>query len=221
MTMTTTLSTAVRQLARAGARAVSSGLVVGSGGNLSARDPETGLIAVTASGVWLDDLDGPSFSIVTPDGEVVDGHPTPSTELPLHLACYAARPDVHAAIHLHPQVCVLLDALGHEIRLITTDHTFYVRDIARVPYLPHGTQEVADATAEVLSGATNCGILAHHGCITLADTVELAFKRAQNLEEAALMTMRALRLGDTTTICPPAYRDHITALEAAGQTDRH
>ena len=56
----------------------------------------------------------------------------PSTELALHLATYRARPDVNAVVHLHPQSAVLLDALGEPIRLITTDHAFYLRRVARV-----------------------------------------------------------------------------------------
>jgi hypothetical protein len=35
--------------------------------------------------------------------------------------------------------------------------------------------------------------------------VDLAWKRAQNLEEAARATLTMLQLGDTTTACPPSY----------------
>ena len=55
------------------------------------------------------------------------------------------------------------------------------------------------------------------GPVTVADSVELAYKRAANLEEAARATLTMLRLGDTTTVCPPAYLETIRAQEAAAR----
>jgi L-fuculose-phosphate aldolase len=208
-------------LARAGRRAVSSGLVIGSGGNFSARDTETGDIVATASGSWLDALTPQDFSVVDLGGTVRDGNPKPTSELPLHLATYRARPDVSAIIHLHPQFCVLLDALGHEIRLITTDHAYYVREIVSVPWLPSGSTELAEAAAKALGEDTNCSVLSHHGCVAVATDIGTAYKRAANLEEASVLTFRALQLGDTTTVCPPAYLQQITALESGGTVGVH
>jgi len=83
------------QLAHAGFSVVTAGLVVGSGGNLSARVPGADTIWVTGAGTWLDRLDRPDFTQVRlVDGSVVsDGTPPPTTELPLHLATYQARPE--------------------------------------------------------------------------------------------------------------------------------
>jgi L-fuculose-phosphate aldolase len=63
----------------------------------------------------------------------------------------------------------------------------------------------------------NCVVLGHHGCSVVADTVDLAWKRAQNLEEAARATLVMLQLGDTTTACPPSYLEVVRAREAAAQ----
>ncbi len=49
------------QLAYVGQDVVRSGLVVGSGGNLSARLPDGDSCWVTAGGTWLDRLDRASF----------------------------------------------------------------------------------------------------------------------------------------------------------------
>lgn len=203
----------IGQLVALGAKAVRSGLVIGSGGNLSARLPGADEFVVTAAGTWLDELAPEDFSVVGVDGWWRAGHPHASSETPLHAYSYRARPDINAVVHLHPQLSVLLDALGHAIRLITVDHAYYVRRIATVPYLPSGTVELAEAGAAALAGA-DVVILGHHGCSVVADTVELAHKRAANLEEAALATYRALTLGDTTTVCPPAYLERIERLEA-------
>ncbi|GIF50391.1 L-fuculose-phosphate aldolase [Asanoa ferruginea] len=195
------------QLAQVGAEVVRAGLVVGSGGNLSARRPGDDTCWVTGAGTWLDRLDRPSFVRVRiSDGSSEPGL-VPSSEVALHLATYRARPDVTAIIHLHPQMALLLDALGERVRLLTTDHAFYVRRVGTVPFFPPGTAELAEAAAAAVADGTNCLILSRHGCSVLADSVELAHKRASNLEEAAHLTYRALALGraaDLTDQPPPA-----------------
>jgi len=208
----------IAQLIVVGRKAVTSGLVIGSGGNLSARLPGADECVVTCSGSWLDELTPEQFSVVAiADGTVRGGHPAPSSEVPLHLATYRARPDANALIHLHPQTSVLLDALGYPIRLLTTDQAYYVREVRSTPFLQSGTPELAKAGADAVADGCNCVILGHHGCSVIADTIELAHKRAANLEEAARATLTMLQLGDTTTVCPPAYLETIRAQEAAAQ----
>jgi L-fuculose-phosphate aldolase len=125
----------------------------------------------------------------------------------LHLATYRVRPDVTAIVHLHPQTALLLDALGERIRLATTDHTFYLRRIVTTPFRLPGTAELAAVAAAAAADGANCILLAHHGCSVLAETVELAHKRAMYLEEAARLTYRALAAGvlDALPECPPEY----------------
>jgi ribulose-5-phosphate 4-epimerase/fuculose-1-phosphate aldolase len=175
---------------------VAAGLVVGSGGNLSARQPGAPVCWVSTSGSWLDRLTSNDFvPLRIDDGTSIDpAAGVPSSEAALHLHTYRARPDVNAVIHLHPQSVLLLDALGERIRLVTTDHAFYVGRIARVGFLPPGSESLAAAAAAASVGA-DCVILAHHGCSVLADSVELAHKRVRNLEEAARLTYQALLLG--------------------------
>jgi L-fuculose-phosphate aldolase len=213
------------QLAHVGFDVVRSGLVVGSGGNLSAREPGGDACWVTAAGTWLDRLDRPSFVRVRiADGSVVDGvpvvdlapapppaAPAPSSELALHLATYRARPDVNAVIHLHPQMLLLLDALGERIRLVTTDHAFYVRQVVSTPFRLPGSEELAAEAAEAAATGVNCLVLGHHGCSVLGDTVELAHKRARNLEEAAHLTYRALALGALERLpeCPAEFVESV------------
>jgi ribulose-5-phosphate 4-epimerase/fuculose-1-phosphate aldolase len=183
------------QLAYLGAEAVRAGLVVGSGGNLSARAPGSDKCWVTAAGSWLDRLESTDFSLIDiSGGQLREGHPHPSSEWRLHTETYCRRPDVNAIVHLHPQVSVLLTALGHDIALITTDHAYYLREIATVAFDPPGSSDLAIAAANAVASGVNALILGHHGCSVLADSVELAHKRAINLEEAARTTYAALLL---------------------------
>jgi ribulose-5-phosphate 4-epimerase/fuculose-1-phosphate aldolase len=205
-------------LVHVGAEVVHSGLVVGSGGNLSTRTPGADRCWITAAGSWLDRLTPAEFSLISiPDGELIGQYPHPSSEWRLHTQTYLRRPDVNAIVHLHPQTSVLLTALGYDIALITTDHAYYLREIATLGFEVPGSIELATAAAEAVADGVNAVILGHHGCSVLADSVELAHKRAVNLEEAARMTYAALLLthGQPTQVPPVPPR----FLEAVGRNE--
>ncbi|GAA3181878.1 aldolase [Blastococcus jejuensis] len=194
------------QLAEVGRMAVGGGLALASGGNLSARLPGSSEFVVTGAGTWLDRLTPADFTVMSLDGEVrggavQDGVTRPSSEWKLHQRTYRVRPDVNAVVHLHPQHAVLVDALGHRIRLITLDHAYYVRSVGTVPYFPNGSDELADGAAEQARDH-DCVVLSHHGCSALGADIGMAYRRALNLEEAATATYRCLAVGDTVTEFP-------------------
>jgi ribulose-5-phosphate 4-epimerase/fuculose-1-phosphate aldolase len=208
--MTYDIPWAGRVLARAG-------LVVGSGGNLSVRRPDSETCLISRAGGWLDDLTEDDLSVVRiADGAALAGHPQPSSEMSLHLHAYRARPTAAAVVHVHPQASVLLTALEREIQLSTTDHVYYVGAVAQVPFLPPGSEAVARAAVEKMTvDAADCAILDRHGCVVLAESLELAVKRALNLEEAATTTYRALLLGRSLPPVPPSLREWAKKVESA------
>lgn len=198
----------VEELVDAGRHVVARGLVQASGGNLSARVPGTDHFVITGTGTWLDRLTAADFAVLTPSGEQVSGHARPSGEWKLHQRSYAVRADVHAIVHLHPQHVLLVDMLGAPIRFTTLDHQYYLGSAGRVPFIPSGSEELAEAAAEAARGH-DAVVLAHHGCSTLGETVAMAVRRALNLEEAAAMTYRLMQAGDTETDFPQEWRGRI------------
>jgi L-fuculose-phosphate aldolase len=195
------------QLAEVGRMSVSQGLVLASGGNLSARLPGEDRFVVSGAGTWLDRLTRDDFTLVSLDGEALDG-PSPSSEWKLHQRTYRARPDVNAVVHLHPQYAVLVDAMGHPIRFVSLDHAYYLRSVGTVPYAPNGSDELADTAAEQ-ARRHDCVVLSHHGCSTMGADVGMAFRRAMNLEEAATATYRLIACGDMRTAFPAAALDQL------------
>jgi len=209
------------ELTRIGRLLVADGLVVGTGGNISARLGAADEILITPSGYSLAELQPEDLVRLNLQGEARSGRARPSSEWQVHVEAYKARPDVQAVLHLHPPVSTMLDAIGRAIRLITTDHSYYVREIRRVPYIFPGTQELAEAVASQLDGA-DVVLIRHHGCLVAAGDLGAAYQCALNLEAAAVATYGALLLGDQTTACPPGFLQRIRDLEAAGVThDKH
>ncbi|HEY2998295.1 MAG TPA: class II aldolase/adducin family protein, partial [Acidimicrobiales bacterium] len=86
------LATAKRMLAE--------GLVEGTSGNISGRLPD-GLVCVTPSSVAYDTMTLDDLVVVEPDGTVVEGTRSPTTEKDLHLATLNRYPELGAVIHSH------------------------------------------------------------------------------------------------------------------------
>jgi ribulose-5-phosphate 4-epimerase/fuculose-1-phosphate aldolase len=199
-------------LGRAVARA---GLVVAAGGNIAARTTDDRMW-VTPSGWSLADLSAANLVQLSLDGRRLAGAHAPTSELLLHIATLRARPDVAWSVHLHPPMATLLPVLDIPIRTITTDHAFYLRDIATVPYLHPGSAQLADAAAAALTTGADVVLLRHHGCLVVGDTPDGVLSRAVNLEAAAEATYRARLLGDHSSECPPQFLEHVRSEEARG-----
>ena len=197
----------MNEIIEVGKKVVERGLAVGSGGNLSFRVPGTDIFFITGTGRLLDQLDLSSFAQVDLNGEVLEGI-KPSSEFRVHLECYKIRPDIDVCIHLHPQASVLTAALNLLIKFLTIDHVYYVRKVVRIPWIRSGTQEIADATGAAVKDS-NIVILENHGCVVLAPSVQLAYARVLNLEEASELTLRCHDLGLVPTEVPQAYWDHL------------
>ena len=110
---------------------------------------------------------------------------------------------------IRDRLSLLLTALGKRIRFITQDHTVYVGSYGQTPYYGNGTDDLADSAADQLRDGTNSVVLMeNHGIAAAGKSVEWALRRAVNFEEAALLTFRALQLGDESTVFP-ADRAHL------------
>ena len=197
------------ELIEVGKKVVDRGLAVGSGGNLSFRAPGTETFFITGTGTQLDQLNPGSFAEVNLNGEV-SGVVKPSSEFRVHLESYRARPEIDVCIHLHPQASVLTAALNLPIKYLTVDHVYYVRKVVRIPWIRSGTQEIADATGLAVKDS-NVVILENHGCVVLAPSVQLAYTRVLNVEEASELTLRCHDLGVMPTEVPKAYWDYLKA----------
>lgn len=177
---------AVAALTTVGRKAATAGLVSASGGNLSARLAGTPYCLLTGSGSWLEELAPEDFVVLdVRDGSVVEGTCAPSSEYKVHTMTYAARPDVGAVVHLHPQWTVLARALGVETRPLTLDHFSYLGPVRHVPFWPNASDELGLGVAEAAAAGSDVVVLDHHGSVCLGADVAMAWRRSLNLEEAS------------------------------------
>lgn len=149
-------------------RMAAGGLVRGTEGNVSARAGE--LVAVSPTSLRYETLRADDVSLVTPEGELVEGR-EPSVELPLHLAVLAARPDVGAVVHTHSPSATTLSVTGG-----------CPVPVARPE--PSGTAALGAAVLEAAGGGDAVVVRAHGPVCFGADLAE-ALERAFRLEDAA------------------------------------
>ena len=75
------------------------GLIHGTSGNISMRDEEDGVVAITPSGIEYETMTAEDITLVDLEGNVIEGKYKPSSETPMHTAIMRSRPDVRAVVH--------------------------------------------------------------------------------------------------------------------------
>ncbi len=185
------------QVTEVARRLVSSGLVTGTSGNVSARTPE-GEVLITPSGLPYEDMDPACVVLVNVEGDVLEGSLAPSTETPMHTGIYKARPNVGAVVHTHSPYSTTLACLGWEIPSVHYMLTTLAPDgrIPLAPYALYGTEELAGRAAEALGGSHKACLLQNHGTITTGENPEKAFANTVVLEDMARLYYQARLAGE-------------------------
>lgn len=171
------------------------GLVVGSGGNVSGRDPETGLIVIKPSGVKFAKLTPDTMVVVDLDGNVMEGAMKPSVDTGIHLYLYRARADVFGITHTHSPYAASFAARGERIPAVMTPITHMLgRDVPCSRYATPGEVDTGKAILEAADGGW-AALVKAHGLFTMGTSATQATSFAMYIEEAAMTTHLALLRG--------------------------
>ncbi|MBC7105724.1 MAG: class II aldolase/adducin family protein [Firmicutes bacterium] len=191
---------AKEELVRVARKMAAGGLVVGTWGNLSCLVPRDGVVCITPSGMPYDVMQPEDVVVLDPEGRVVEGEHRPSTEWPLHLAVYRARPDAGAVIHTHSLWCSVLAVVRRGIPPIVEDMAQVLGGGVEVAeYAPPGTPELAARTVAAL-GKANAALLANHGAVALGRSLAEAYVAARVLEKSAQIYVLACLLGGAAAL---------------------
>jgi L-ribulose-5-phosphate 4-epimerase len=177
------------------------GLVVWTGGNVSARDPETGLVAIKPSGVRYGELTPESMVVLDLDGNVVEGDLKPSSDTASHLYIYRHRPDVNGVVHTHSRYATAFAAVGRSIPVYLTGHADeFGGEIPCAGFAFIGDDTIGSLVVEGI-GRSRAILLKNHGVFTIGSSAESAVKSAVMVEDVAATVYIALQLG-TPEILP-------------------
>jgi L-fuculose-phosphate aldolase len=196
--------TCCRELSRAG-------LVVGTAGNVSVRSGD--LVAITPSGLRYAELTPELVGVHRLDGTAVEAPLAPTSELPLHLAIYAARPDVGAVVHTHSPAATALSTLVDEIPSVHYYLAMFGGPVLVAPYATYGTDQLARNVVGALQSRTGC-LMGNHGAVTVGPDLATAHDKSVYLEWLCDVYLRASSAG-SLRLLPSAELDAV-ALKMTG-----
>ena len=175
-------------------------LVVWTGGNVSARDPKTGLVVIKASGIRYEEMRTQHMIVVDIDGNIVEGEYKPSSDLYSHLYIYKNRPDVNGVVHTHSVYATAFAAVNKPIPVVLTA----IADEFGGPIPCGGFALIGDdAIGKVVVdsiGKSPAVLLKNHGVFTIGKNAMSAVKAAVMTEDNAKTVWLAMQIGKPNVI---------------------
>ena len=194
-------------------------LVAWTSGNVSARDPSTGLVVIKPSGIRYGDLTPESMVVVDLDGKVVEGKLKPSSDTFAHVYVYRHRQDVNGVVHTHSTFATAWAAVGKPIPpVLTAICDEFGGPIPVGAYAKIGGDEIGQEIVRSI-GTSPAILMKNHGVFTIGKTPEAAVKAAVMVEDVARTVFYAMQLGQPDEIpAEEVARAHRRYLEEYGQS---
>lgn len=172
------------------------GLVVWTGGNLSALDQASGLVVIKPSGMRYHGMRPEDMVIVNLDGEVIEGTRSPSSDTASHLGIYRRRPEVRSIVHTHSTYATAFAAVGQPIPcVLTAIADEFGGPVPCGAYAAIGGEAIGEEVVRSI-GASPAILMKQHGVFTLGVSIEEAIKAAVMVEDVAKTVAVALRIGE-------------------------
>lgn len=192
-------------------------LSTGTSGNLSIYDPDSGLMAITPSGMDYASTTPADIVVTDLDAHVVEGTRKPSSEWALHTLFYRSHPEARAVVHTHSIYCTTMAVLGLPIRAV--HYAIADAGTAEVPCAPYrlfGTRELAEEAVRVC-GESRAVLLGNHGLVACGRDMAAAYSLACNLEFVAELQWRAMAVGTPRVLTETEMAEAVERFRTYGQ----
>lgn len=212
---------------KANMEVMTNGLVIHTWGNVSARDPNTGMIVIKPSGVSYKSMRPGDMVVIDPDGKVIEGKYKPSTDAPTHLLLYRTWDTVGGIVHTHSSYATAWAQAGKAIPPLGTTHADHY--YGEVPCTRSLTDNEIDYDYEVNTGKiilekigdadplsipsvlVNC-----HGPFCWGTDAEDAVYNAISLEEIARIAFYTVLLGKSKPVKKSLLDKHFNRKHGSG-----
>ncbi|MCI1788362.1 MAG: class II aldolase/adducin family protein [Actinomyces sp.] len=164
------------------------GLVVGTAGNVSARDGD--MVVISPSAVPYEEMRPEDVCVIDMDGTIIEGEYKPSSEMPLHLSVYRST-DARGITHNHAPAST---AMGLVVDTVPTSHYYsamFGGPVRVAPYAPFGSLDLARNVTDALRDR-HAALMANHGAITTGASLEAAASLLPYLEYICEIELRAM-----------------------------
>jgi L-ribulose-5-phosphate 4-epimerase len=194
------------------------GLVLLTWGNVSGRDPKTGLVVIKPSGVGYEAMRPEQMVVVDLDGKVVEGDLRPSSDTPTHLALYRAFQGIRGVAHTHSTYATAWAQARRSLPCYGTTHADNFR--GAIPVTEEMTPEEIAGDYELETGnvivrafrnisplEVPAVLVAGHGPFTWGRSAAHAVENSIVLEQVALTGILTEHLSPGGTGIGDALRD--------------
>ena len=170
-----------------------SGLSTGTSGNLSVRTSRGFLI--TPTGIPYLQLREADIVEMDMQGNVIQGNMKPSSEWHFHRDIYLAREKINAIVHVHSDYATAIACTGQDIPAF---HYMVAKaggdSIRCAKYATFGSEALSQNAVTALQGRNAC-LLANHGMIVLGESIDSAYRLAEEVENLAKQYWISKQLG--------------------------
>ena len=199
-----------QELCKYANKTVTNKLVVGPGGNISARLGEK--MYLSPSGFALDEvLPEQWVEVDIETGTITDIGLRPSSEVLMHLYAYRANPNIGAIVHTHPPYCIAFTLVERELPIMFPDQAALVGKTVYVPYVLPTTDKLADALVEKVDSSSI--LLGNHGLVTTGRNLREAYYRTEVVEESCKIFLIANAIRPPKVLTDEEYEE-IASLES-------
>lgn len=175
-------------------------LVRWTGGNVSERDAETGLVVIKASGIRYEEMRPEHMVVMDMDGKLVEGDFKPSSDVHSHLYIYRHRPDVGGVVHTHSRYATAFAAVGKPIPcVLTAMGDEFGGPIPCGGFALIGDEAIGKIVVETI-GKSPAVLLKNHGVFTIGKDAAAAVKAAVMTEDVAATVWMAMQIGKPDVI---------------------
>lgn len=196
-----TIQAAKEQVLAIAKKAFEDQLVAGTSGNMSIYLKEEGVVVITPSSVDYQKMILEDISVITLEGEILEGPHNPSSEWPMHTEIYRKFGKSQALVHTHSPYATSLAVCNMNIPEILIEmKPFLGGDVQVAPFAPAGSVELGEVTAPFLQDRKAC-LLANHGTMSIGTTIDDAYLSSIYLEDAAKIYHFAKSVGQPNIIC--------------------
>lgn len=213
------LKEARTKLVEYGKKLIDTGLTVGTGGNISIFDKESGYMAITPSGIDYYALREEDIVIMDLKGNIIEGILKPSSEYQMHSKVYEHRPEAGAMIHTHALYSTTISCLREDLPAIDylVAHAGG-KNVRCAEYGPYGTLDLAEKAIVAMEGR-KAVLLANHGLNVFGGNIEEAFAITEQVEFCARLYWQAKAVGSPVILSDEEMDTMVERFVTYGQQD--
>lgn len=166
----------------------------------------------TPWGRWWEEMRASDIMTIDRAGAIVDGPWDITPAVHLHTMLHRARPDAAVIVHGHPLAATVLVCIGVDPVISHQNSGIFDGELVTVSEYD-GTVEDSAAGASLAAriGSASAILLANHGAIVTAPTLEEGCYKAATYERMCRITLTALGAGRELEALPRAGRAELKA----------